>query len=274
MKKIFIKWLKYFFLIGWAIVILLPIITIIIGSFKSYGEFNSTNGIELAINPTLENYKRAIVDGKMISGFINTFILIFFGVLGTVFLGSMLAFTLTRFQFKYRKGVILLYGVVALVPLEVSQVITFKIINTLGIYNSRIAPILLYIGVDMVTLFIYIQMMEKIPKELDKAYILEGGSIRGLYKDVIFPISKNATLTICMLKIISIYNDFYIPYLYMPKEGLNTISQSIFKFMSESKVEWNVICAAVVISIIPMIIFFLILQKKIYNGLIEGSVKG
>ncbi|MGL4850732.1 MAG: carbohydrate ABC transporter permease [Clostridium sp.] len=274
MGKIFCKILKYMFLILWAIIILAPIGTILIGSFKTYAEFNSSGGIELAINPTLDNYKRALVDGKMIMGFINTFILIFFGTIGSIVIGSMLAFALTRFEFKHKKIIILLYSLVALVPIEVSQVISFKIITGLGLYNSRLAPILLYIGTDIVTLFIYMQMMEKIPKALDKAYVLEGGGIWGLYKDVIFPVSKNATYTIVMLKIIGIYNDFYIPYLYMPKEGLNTISQSVFRFMSESKIEWNVICAAVVISVIPMIIFFLILQKKIYNGLVEGSVKG
>lgn len=274
MKKNFLKGLKYGLLIIWTIIILLPILTVLIGSFKSYSEFNSTGGLELAINPTLENYKRAFFEGKMVLGFLNSFILVLFGCIGTVLLGSMVAFCLNRFDFKFKKLIVIMYVLISVVPIEICQVTTFKIINNLGLYNTRMAPIMLYMGIDMITLFIYMQMIEKIPKDIDKAYILEGGTVFGLFKDVIFKMLRPATFTVCLLKMISIYNDFYIPYLYMPKEGLNTVSQTIFKFMSTSKIEWNVICAGVIISIIPMIILFVFLQKKIYSGIVEGSVKG
>ncbi|MGL5417267.1 MAG: carbohydrate ABC transporter permease [Clostridium sp.] len=274
MKRVCIKGLKYGLLILWAIVILVPILTVLIGSFKSYSEFNSTGGLEFSVNPTLENYERAFFHGKMLLGFINSFILVLGGCLGTIILGSMVAFCLNRFDFKFKKAILLMYILVSIVPIEISQVTTFKIINNLGLYNTRIAPIILYMSIDMVTLFIYMQMLEKIPRDIDRAYILEGGTVFGLFKEVIFKILRPATFTVCLLKMISIYNDFYIPYLYMPKEGLNTVSQTIFKFMSTSKIEWNVICAGVIISIIPMVILFVFLQNKIYSGIVEGSVKG
>lgn len=273
-KKVFSNLFKYGILILWTLIILLPLITVIFGSFKSYSEFNSTSGIAPPSSLSFENYKRVLIEGKLLSGFFNTFILVIFGVCGSVFVGSILAFALNRFNFKYKKLILGIFLLVSIVPIEVSQVATFKIINGMGLYNTRIAPILLYIGADMLTLYIYMQMLEKVPKDIDKAVILEGGSMFYLYRKAIFPIVRPATFTVCLLKTISIYNDFYIPFLYMPKEGLNTVSTTVFRFMSTSKVEWNVICAGIVLSIIPMLIFFIFLQKRIYNGIMEGSVKG
>lgn len=274
LKKFIITSLKYLTLIIWAIIIFLPILTVIFGSFKTYDEFTMTTGItppQSFLN--FENYYLALTKGKMLTGFINTFILILFGVGGSIFIGSMVAYVISRFDFKYKKLILFMYLFVSIVPLEISQVSTFKIIDVLGLYNTRLAPILLYLGADVLMVYLYLQVLEKIPKEIDKAAMLEGATYFQIYKKVIFPLLKPATATVAMLKVISIYNDFYIPHLYMPGENLHTISTALFNFMGPHRIEWNVISAAIILSLIPMLIFFLLLQKHIYAGLTAGSIK-
>lgn len=273
-KKSFLNIFKYSFLIICCIVIILPLLTVFFGSFKTYEEFNTTSGISVPIDFSMENYKRAFVEGNMLRGFFNTFILVLFGTVGSTIIGSMVAFILSRFDFKFKKTIIFSYLLVSIIPMEVAQVSTFKIVNSMGLYNTRLSAIVLYLGADVIMIYIYLQMMQKIPKEIDKAIILEGGGFFCIYKKVIFPLLKPATATVCMLKTISIYNDFYIPFLYMPGENLNTVSTTLFNFIGPAKIEWNVICAAVVISMIPMIIFFVFIQKHIYSGIINGSLKG
>lgn len=273
-KSIIAKILKYTTLIGWTIVVFLPLITVIFGSFKTYDEFTRTSGITMPNSfAYFENYIKAFVDGKMLIGFINTFILIFFGAIGSVILGSMVAFVISRFEFKFKKLILFMYLLVSIVPMEMSQVATFKIVDALGIYNTRLAPIIIYLGADVLMVYIYIQALEKVPRDLDKAAMLEGAGYFQIYRKVIFPLLKPATATALMLKIISIYNDFYVPFLYMPGEGLNTISTSLFKFIGPASTQWQVICAAIVISMIPMILFFIFLQKHIYQGITSGSVR-
>ncbi|MBD7916053.1 carbohydrate ABC transporter permease [Clostridium sp. Sa3CUN1] len=273
-KSIIAKILKYTTLIGWTIVVFLPLITVIFGSFKTYDEFTRTSGITMPNSfAYFENYIKAFVDGKMLIGFINTFILIFFGAIGSVILGSMVAFVISRFEFKFKKLILFMYLLVSIVPMEMSQVATFKIVDALGIYNTRLAPIIIYLGADVLMVYIYIQALEKVPRDLDKAAMLEGAGYFQIYRKVIFPLLKPATATAIMLKIISIYNDFYVPFLYMPGEGLNTISTSLFKFIGPASTQWQVICAAIVISMIPMILFFIFLQKHIYQGITSGSVR-
>lgn len=273
-KSIIAKILKYTALIGWTIVVFLPLITVIFGSFKTYDEFTRTSGITMPNSFTyFENYIKAFVNGKMLIGFINTFILIFFGAIGSVILGSMVAFVISRFEFKFKKAILFMYLLVSIVPMEMSQVATFKIVDALGIYNTRLAPIIIYLGADVLMVYIYIQALEKVPRDLDKAAMLEGAGYFQIYRKVIFPLLKPATATALMLKIISIYNDFYVPFLYMPGEGLNTVSTSLFKFIGPASTEWQVICAAIVISMIPMILFFIFLQKHIYQGITSGSIR-
>ncbi|WP_207670485.1 carbohydrate ABC transporter permease [Clostridium sartagoforme] len=273
-KSIIAKILKYSTLIGWTIVVFLPIITVIFGSFKTYDEFTRTSGITPPNSfAYFENYIKAFVDGKMLMGFINTFILILFGATGSVIIGSMVAFVISRFEFKFKKLILFMYLLVSIVPMEMSQVATFKIVDALGIYNTRLAPIIIYLGADVLMVYIYMQALEKVPRDLDKAAMLEGAGYFQIYRKVIFPLLKPATATAIMLKIISIYNDFYVPFLYMPGEGLNTVSTTLFNFIGPASTEWQVICAGIVISMIPMILFFVFLQKHIYQGITSGSIR-
>lgn len=273
-KKILINIIKYGTLMLWALIILLPLITIVFGSFKTYDEFTNTAGIVLPKSfLNFDNYIVAFKEGKMLTGFINTFILIFFGVTGSVIIGSMVAFIISRFNFKYKKIILFMYLLVSIVPMEVIQVSTFKVVDSMGLYNTRLAPIIIYLGADVLMIYIYLQAFERIPIELDDAASIDGATYFQLYRYVLFPLLKPATATISMIKFIAIYNDFYIPFLYMPGENLNTISTGLFRFIGPERVDWQIISAAIVISMIPMIIFFIFLQKHIYNGIMVGSIK-
>ena len=273
-KKVSLNIIKYCSLILWALIVFLPLITIFFGSFKTGNEFNNTPGIMPPNSFTnFENYSTAFINGKMLIGFANTFILILFGVGGSIVIGSMVSFAISRFDFRFKKLVLFMYLFVSIVPLEISQVSTFKVIDAVGIYNTRLAAIVLYLGADVLMVYIYLQMLEKIPMDLDKAAILEGASYFQVYRKVIFPLLKPATATICMIKTIAIYNDFYIPFLYMPGEKLNTVSTTLFRFIGPELTDWHIISAAIIISMIPMVIFFLCLQKYIYKGITAGSIK-
>ena len=129
----------------------------------------------------------------MLRGFGVTFLLLLFGVSGSVVIGSMVAYVLNRFNFKFKKLILGAYFLVSMVPMTVSQIATFKLMIGLNLYNTIWAPIVLYLGADVVMIYIYLQALEKIPVEFDKAAILEGASYLTIYRQVIFPLMKPAT---------------------------------------------------------------------------------
>lgn len=265
--------LKYGVLILWCFIVFFPLLTIFFGAFKTYEEFITTSGVTLPHSfLNLENFKRAFIEGKMLIGFINTFILVALSIIGSIIIGSMTAYVICRFDFKFKKTLLFLYLVVSIMPLEIAQVATFKLIYKMGIYNTIFAPVIIYIGADMVTLYIYMQAFEKLPKSLDKAARLEGASYFRIYTQIILPLLKPASATIALLKLISVYNDFYIPYLYMPSSKLSTVSTALYRFVGPNQIHWQVVSAAILISMLPMMLMFLFLQKYIYKGMTAGSV--
>lgn len=273
-KKIVGTVLKYGALLLWTFIVFFPLITLFFGSFKTYEEWVATPGYQIPEHfSNLENYKIAFIQGKMLLGFTNTFILILLGVGGSILIGSMVAYVIHRFDFKFKKAILFAYLLVSIVPLEISQVGTFKLMHKIGAYNTIWAPVLIYLGADVLMVYIYLQVLDQIPREIDKAAMLEGASYWSIYRKVIFPLLKPGTATVAMLKVIAIYNDFYIPNLYMPNEKLRTVSTAIYRFVGPNQTEWHIISAVILISMVPMLIFFFALQKYIYQGMTAGSIR-
>lgn len=220
-----------------------------------------------------ENYITAFTKGKMLLGFLNTFIIIFFVAIGTVLTGSMTAYILSRFRFKLWKFVYTMFLWIALIPAITTQVATFQIIQKLGLYNTRLSVIILSMGTDIISIMIYIQFLNSISTSLDESAIIDGANYWQVFFKIILPLLQPATVTVLILKCVNVYNDFYNPLLYMPKSSLAVISTSLYKFKGPFGTNWPVICAGVIIAVIPTLIIFLCAQKYIYNGMVSGSVK-
>jgi raffinose/stachyose/melibiose transport system permease protein len=190
-----------------------------------------------------------------------------------VLIGSMAAYAIDRFWFRLRRLVIALFLLAALVPGVTTQVATFQVVNSFGLFNSRLAPIALYTGTDIVSIIIFIQFVRAIPVSLDEAARLDGASSWRIYRSIILPLLKPAIATVVIIKGIAIYNEFYIPFLYMPSQDLGVISTSLFRFKGPFGAQWEVISAGVILVIIPTLVVFLALQRFIYNGFTAGATK-
>ena len=192
---------------------------------------------------------------------------------GTVLIGSMAAYAIDRFRFPLRKVIILLFLLATLVPGVTTQVATFQIVERLGLYNTRWSAVALFLGTDIIAIYIFRQFLRGIPRELDEAAAMEGASPLGIYWRVILPLLKPAIATVVIIKGITIYNEFYIPFLYMPDKELGVISTSLFRFKGPFGAQWEVISAGVILVIVPTLIVFLLLQRFIYNGFTAGASK-
>jgi raffinose/stachyose/melibiose transport system permease protein len=266
--------LKYLTLILAALAVVVPIVVVFIAAFKNSKEYNSTGPLVLPENFfNLENFQSAIVKGDMLIGFMNIGIVLLASVVGAIILGSMVAYVLDRFEFKGSSFVMAAFLFATLIPSVTTQVATFKIVNALGLFNTRLAAIVLYLGTDIVAIYIFIQFISSISKSLDESAMLDGASYFTIYSRIILPLLKPAIVTVFIVKGISIYNDFYTPFLYMPKKELKVVSTALFNFIGPYGAHWEIICALIILAIIPTLIVFLSLQRYLYNGFTQGSVK-
>ncbi|MGO4927723.1 carbohydrate ABC transporter permease [Fundicoccus sp. Sow4_D5] len=264
---------KYGVLIIGAIVAILPVLVVFIGSFKTNDEFLNSGVLALPETWTIENYTRAFVEGDMLVGFKNTLIIFIISMIGKLLLGAMFAYAIHRFDFKLKKVIMALYMAAMLIPGITSQVATFQIINSLGLFNTMWSVIILSLGTDVISIYIFLQYLDEISISLDESAIIDGASYFTVFRRVILPNLKAPMVTILVISGVAIYNDFYNPFLYMPSRELKVISTALFAFKGPYGTNWPVILAGVVIVIVPILVLFLFLQKHIYNG-VSGSVKG
>ncbi|WP_329440444.1 carbohydrate ABC transporter permease [Streptomyces canus] len=267
--------LVHFSLIAATLVVLLPLVVVLLTSLKSEKEMANTSGaLELPHDLlNFHNYVTAFQDGEMLSAFTNTAIILLISIGGTILIGSMTAYAIDRFTFRFKKLVVALFLTAALVPGVTTQVATFQIVNSFGMFDSLWAPIALYMGTDIVSIYIFLQFVRSIPVSLDESARLDGANAFTIYRKIIFPLLKPATATVVIVKGITVYNDFYIPFLYMPSEDLGVISTSLFRFRGPYAAHWEVISAGAVLVILPTLIVFLSLQRFIYNGFTRGATR-
>jgi multiple sugar transport system permease protein len=266
--------LKYLTLVVAAILVVLPMIVILFTSLKTGNEATTTDALTPPENwLNFDNYVTSFNDGKMLLGFVNTAIILVVSIVGTIVIGSMTAYAIDRFNFRFKKVVLALFLLATLVPGIATQVATFQVINTLGLYNTRWSAILLYMGTDIVSIYIFLQFIRSIPVSLDEAARIDGASSWTIYSRIIVPNLKPAIATVVIIKGINIYNDFFTPFLYMPSPDLPTISTSLFRFKGPFGAHWENISAGAIIVIVPTLVLFLFLQRFIYNGFTSGAVK-
>ncbi|WP_328409754.1 carbohydrate ABC transporter permease [Streptomyces violaceus] len=258
-----------------TLVVFLPLAVVFLTSLKTSGEMADDSGaLTLPDDPlNFSNYVTAFQDGRMLSAFGNTAIILVVAIGGTVLIGSMTAYAIDRFRFRFRKLVLALFLVAALVPGVTTQVATFQIVNSVGMFDSLWAPIALYMGTDIVSIYIFLQFVRSIPVSLDESARLDGANAFTVYRKIIFPLLKPAIATVVIVKGINVYNDFYIPFLYMPSEDLGVISTSLFRFKGPFGAHWETISAGAILVIAPTLVVFLLLQRFIYNGFTRGATK-
>ena len=263
---------KYGSLIVAVLVIVIPLSVLFIASFKTSKEFGQTGPFQMPQSwLNFDNFIEAFQQGGMVQGFINTTIVLVISLAGTIAIGTMAAYAIDRFQFRGKKLIVALFLIATLIPGVTSQVATFQIIAGLGLYNTMWSLILLFMGTDIISIYIFIQFMQSIPVSLDEAAMIDGANRWTIYWRVILPLLKPAIATVVIIKGIAIYNEFYLPFLYW-KSG-NLISTALFRFKGPYGAHWETIAAATVLVIVPTLVAFLLLQRFIYRGMTSGAVK-
>jgi len=264
---------KYTSLILGCLAALVPLGVLLLTSLKTSQDFATSGPLDLPTSVTFANFGRAFTEAGMATAFLNTTLILIVSVTGTIAIGTMAAYAIDRFEFRFKKVIVALFLLAALVPAVTTQVATFQVVNTLGLYNTRLAPIALFMGTDIVSIYIFLQFTRTIPIALDEAARLEGASSFAIYRRIILPLLKPAIATVVIIKGITTYNDFFIPFLYMPSDNLETMSTALFKFKGPFGAHWEDIPAGAILVTVPTFILFIVLQRFIYNGFTSVAVK-
>ena len=225
-KQTLTQILKQIICIAMTAVVLAPILLTLFAALKTKVDMVKTSPLLLPAfdRITLDNFSKVLTDKYLLIGFKNTGIILVISLFFNVMFGTITAFIIERFNFRGKGFIVGMFFAGMLIPSFVTEIARFKIINTLHLYNTLGAPIVIYVASDLMQLYIYRQFISTLPVSLDESALLDGCSYFGLFTRIIFPLLAPATATVCIIKAINIINDMYVPYLYMPKNRLRTLT--------------------------------------------------
>lgn len=274
-KRILSQTVKQIICLCMVVIVSAPILLTLFASLKTKTDMVTTSPL---LPPALEkltfdNFRAVLSNKYLIMGFKNTGIILIISLIFNVMFGTITAFIIERFQFKGKKLVVALFFIGMLIPSFVTEISRFRIINGLHLYNTLGAPIVIYVASDLMQLYIYRQFISGLSVSLDEAALLDGCSYFGLFFRIIFPLLAPATATVCIIKAINIINDMYIPYLYMPRNRLRTLTTFLMDYANAQQGSWQTLAAGIIIIMIPTIVIYVFFQKYILAGVAAGAVK-
>lgn len=266
---------KYLMLIIAALVAVVPILVCIFAAFKTNDEYASSTALQLPESFLyFDNFRIAIEKANMLKCFANTFIVLIVVLFCSVLISAMTAYVLNRFTFPGRGMIENLFLFASLLPGIAMQVTIYQIMYKLGLINHLYGYMIVLMGTDIISIYIFLQFFENLPVSLDESAIIDGCTYFGIFFKILLPLLKPAIMTSLVLKGVSVYNEYYASSLYLQNEELKTISTALYTFTGPYGNQYNYICAGVLITIAPILIFFLIFQKQVYSGMASGAVKG
>jgi raffinose/stachyose/melibiose transport system permease protein len=253
---------------------LVPIFWMIINSFKSEQEY-AADPFSMPTGIQLSNYAKAWDIANMDTYFINSFLITFISLIVTVFLGALAAFFLSRFEFKLRGLTYGLFLLGMLVPIHATLIPIFLIMQKLSLIDTYFSLILPYTAFHLsLTVFILEGFMRGFPKDMEESGIMDGAGIFRIFWSIILPLTRPAMATVVILNFIYNWNEYLFALVLVTSNSLKTLPLGLANFVGLETANYTLQMAALTIAFIPIVVFYLLLQKQLVTGMTAGAVKG
>lgn len=269
-KTLFVELL----LIAIALLFLAPFYFVVANSLKSFAEL-LVNAASLPKSLNLENYVKAWKVLRFATTLKNSVLITVFGNIGLVLVASMGAYRLVRYRGRFNRIMASLFVAAMVIPFQAIMIPLVKVAAWFQLVNSIPGVIICYIGLGVsFSIFLYQGFVRSIPLEIEESATVDGCTPYGVFWRIVFPLLKPMTVTIVLLNSLWMWNDFLLALIMLQNKKLHTIQIAINSLFGEYTNQWDLALAALVMSMVPLLIFFLALQKHIIEGITAGAVKG
>lgn len=271
-KKIIFNVLKNVLASVISLVMLIPLVLIIINAFKPDMEA-LTLTLSLPKEWTFDNFAIVIEQGKLLRSFLNSFLYAGCATLIAVFFGSMAAYVFSRRRDRLNSS-IYMYMVLGIV-IPINYVALMKVMQVTQLNNTMPGIILLYVAAQLpFTVFLIYGFVSKVPVDLDEAAVIDGCGPFRLYFNIILPMLKSSMVTAAVLCFLNTWNEFVMPLYFLNSSEKWPMTLAVYNFFGQYEKSWNLICADILLTCLPVIIMYLVCQKYIVGGQTAGAVKG
>jgi raffinose/stachyose/melibiose transport system permease protein len=259
-----------------AFVFFIPVYLLVTLSLKSPGDV-FTKPLSPPTDPVFSNFQTAWQGAANVSigrSLLNSLVITSGTVIGLIVIGSLCAYTIARRPSKMGTAtyIAFLFGII--VPFQLGVVPIFVGMRQLHLIPSYYGVILLNIGLLMpLTVFLYTGFVRTMPKEYEEAAQVDGASLFRTFVRVVFPLLRPVTGTVAVLTGVITWNEFFLALIFLSGSKYQPLPVSVYQFVGEYVTRWNYIFAAVVIAIVPVLVFYLFAQKQLIRGF-SGGIRG
>lgn len=253
---------------------LFPIYILVLNSFKNTkGIFTDVIGFPNAATFTLVNYPNAFEALEYIRSFVNSLTITVIATVLILLISSMAAWVLVRYKTKTSKIIFFLFAASMLIPFQCVMLPLVGFASRIGIMNPQ-GLIFMYMGFgSSMSIVMFHSFIKNIPEELEEAATIDGcGSFR-LFFSIVIPLMRTILITVAVLNVMWIWNDYLLPSLIINKLGWQTLPLKTYLFFGQFAKRWDLASAGLIMCIIPIIIFYLCCQKYIVKGITDGAIK-
>ncbi|WP_435197410.1 carbohydrate ABC transporter permease [Natronomonas sp. EA1] len=251
-----------------------PVLWIFITSFKTTGNIVQFPVNYIPTEVTLNNYRTALTDAPFMRYLFNSVIVAGGTAVVSVLLGSLAGYALSRLEFDYKVPVLLIILFSAMLPFFSRLIPLFQLARNVGLLNDYLGLILPYSAFQLpFAIWIFQAYFKELPDSLEEAGMMDGLSRLGVLFRIILPVSAPAMATAAIIVFIYAWNEFLFALAFMTQDNMRTITVGIALYQGEYTFPWGTISAAVFMSIVPLMLFMLLFQRKIVEGLTAGVGK-
>ena len=264
---------KSIFLYALLAIYLSPFAFVLVNSFKSRRDIIS-NPFGLPEVWSLQNFVNAFQRMGFVSAFVNSLVITVFSVIVIAVFSSMTAYLFVRTDWRFNKVMFFAMVAAMLIPFQAVMVPLVQIYGGLSLLNSRWILMYMYLGFgSSFAVFLYHGFIKGIPLELEEAAMIDGCSRIQVFFRIVFPLLKSTTLTLIILNVLWIWNDFLLPSLVLISPANRTLPLTTFYFHGTYTSDYGLLMAALMLTILPVIVFYALMQKHILKGVMEGAIK-
>ncbi|MGN0364558.1 MAG: carbohydrate ABC transporter permease [Suilimivivens sp.] len=273
-SKVAARILKYGFLLFFVFISIGPMVWAFLGSFKTYAEINSS-ALSLPTSFNIKNYIDAFKYAPIGKYFLNSIVIVGVSVLVTVTFVAMCAYVTARFQFAFKTILVLMISASLMLPVQAISQPLFAIFKALQLYDTKLGLIIVYsaMGIPM-SFFVMTSYYRTISTALEESAYIDGATFIQTFLYIILPLAKPGLVTIALLQFINTWNEFYFALMLTSGDTARTVPIALNYYMGTFANNYSALFAAVVITVLPTILVFIVLQRQVMESLTAGAVKG
>lgn len=269
-----LNWIIFTVLTVSAIIVFFPLYITLVNSFKSYNEVVSSVA-SLPSTFHFNNFKTVWNQLNFGGVFLNSLIITVVSVVGILMISAPAAYQFVRRPGWVSTFLFMLILSALVIPFQSLMIPLVKVASDLNIMDSIPGIIMMYWGFGIpLAVFLYHGFVKSIPRELEEAAMIDGNGVVGAFYRIVLPLLKPVTTTIAILHSLWIWNDFLLPLITLSSEKNRTIPIASSVYFGQYLNEWHLAMAALTMASIPVIIFFIFMQRNIIDGITAGAVKG